>query len=374
MIYGKSRATSCSARTRRSARRTQAQRIGTWRTWTAGRPRPLLIESARSGRTAGGRHRARSCRRVQGPRSSSSGRIAAEKEGTFTQTQRMLHCARGGRRAARRTAAPSCGSSTTSGRSSGTAGRLHRAAGPGSAQLTWDYRAVRREWRRAQRRGRAQGDQRYDVATGAPVPTSPRSRPTDDGLWLLDLFRRLQGRREPGRPSQARLRTGLGGPRVGLGLPADRRTLYKRASATRRAAVVGAQERSVVGPGRGEAGEWTATTCPTSRRQAAVVPAAGRATGVAAISADDPFHHAGRRQGLAVRTERAADRRPDADPHYEPAESRSANPLYSSRPTRPQGVRAVDNLTNPSLPEQHSEVFPFVFSTSRLTSTTPPAA
>ena len=54
--------------------------------------------------------------------------------------------------------------------------------------------------------------------------------------------------------------------------------------------------------------------------------------------------------------------------HYEPAESPFRNPLYGQQanPTRKEYDR-TDNRLNPSPPEEHSEVFPFVFTTSRLT-------
>jgi len=54
--------------------------------------------------------------------------------------------------------------------------------------------------------------------------------------------------------------------------------------------------------------------------------------------------------------------------HYEPAESAVRNPLYQQQanPTRKVYDRP-DNPTNPSPPERHAEVFPYVFSTSRLT-------
>jgi formate dehydrogenase major subunit len=54
--------------------------------------------------------------------------------------------------------------------------------------------------------------------------------------------------------------------------------------------------------------------------------------------------------------------------HYEPVESPFRNPVYGQQanPTRKEYDRS-DNPMNPSPPEQHSEVFPFVFTTSRLT-------
>jgi formate dehydrogenase major subunit len=54
--------------------------------------------------------------------------------------------------------------------------------------------------------------------------------------------------------------------------------------------------------------------------------------------------------------------------HYEPAESPLRNPLYGQQanPTRKTYPRP-DNPTNPSPPEPHSDVFPYVFTASRLT-------
>ena len=54
--------------------------------------------------------------------------------------------------------------------------------------------------------------------------------------------------------------------------------------------------------------------------------------------------------------------------HYEPVESPFRNPLYGQQgnPTRKQYQRD-DNRMNPSPPDDHSDVFPYVFTTSRLT-------
>jgi formate dehydrogenase major subunit len=54
--------------------------------------------------------------------------------------------------------------------------------------------------------------------------------------------------------------------------------------------------------------------------------------------------------------------------HYEPVESPFRNPVYGqqSNPTRKEYLRS-DNRINPSPPENHSEVFPYIFTTSRLT-------
>jgi formate dehydrogenase major subunit len=54
--------------------------------------------------------------------------------------------------------------------------------------------------------------------------------------------------------------------------------------------------------------------------------------------------------------------------HYEPVESPFANPLYGQQanPTH-KAYHREDNRMNPSPPESDSEVFPYVFTTSRLT-------
>jgi formate dehydrogenase major subunit len=54
--------------------------------------------------------------------------------------------------------------------------------------------------------------------------------------------------------------------------------------------------------------------------------------------------------------------------HYEPAESPVRNVLYrqQANPTR-QVFKRKDNLQNPSPPEPNSDVFPYVFTTYRLT-------
>jgi formate dehydrogenase major subunit len=54
--------------------------------------------------------------------------------------------------------------------------------------------------------------------------------------------------------------------------------------------------------------------------------------------------------------------------HYEPVESPFRNPLYGQQgnPTRKQYDRE-DNRMNPSPPEGKGDVFPYIFSTSRLT-------
>ena len=99
-------------------------------------------------------------------------------------------------------------------------------------------------------------------------------------------------------------------PEWGWAWPANRRMLYNRASAdpdgkpwSERKAYVRWDE---------EAGRWVGPDVPgLRRRQGAVLPAAGGRERAGRPRRRRPVHHAGRRQGLAVRAERAA-RRPAA--------------------------------------------------------------
>ena len=82
---------------------------------------------------------------------------------------------------------------------------------------------------------------------------------------LLDLHRRLRGRRQPGRPSQARLRAGLGGRRVGLGVAGEPPHALQPRLGRRRRAGRGASARPTSG-GTPSRRRGRGTTSPTSRR------------------------------------------------------------------------------------------------------------
>jgi len=90
------------------------------------------------------------------------------------------------------------------------------------------------------------------------------------------------------------------------------------------------------------------------------------ATGVAAIAGRDAFIMQGDGKGWLYAPTGLVDG--PMPTHYEPAESMIRNPLYGQQanPTRKVYDRE-DNPINPSPPERHSEVFPYVFCTSRLT-------
>ena len=233
----------------------------------AGRPRPvrdrerdLLEELARD------RDRRDRARGVPHRGVPAAGGLARGEGGHVHPDAADAAVAGEGARTGRATAAPSCGSSTTSAAWSGSGWRAPPTPKDRPVlDLAWDY-PVHGRVRRPERGGRAQGDQRLRRrhAPAAVDVLRDEGRRLDRGR-LLDLHRRLRGRRQPGGPAQARQGAVLGGPRVGLGVAANRRILYNRASAdpdgkpwSERRPTSGGTRRPASGPG---------TTCPTSRRR-----------------------------------------------------------------------------------------------------------
>jgi formate dehydrogenase major subunit len=150
--------------------------------------------------------------------------------------------------------------------------------------------------------------------------------------------------------------------------PANRRILYNRASADPEGRPWSERKAYVWwDPDAGEAGEWTGHDVPDfeKTKPPSYRPPEG-ADGVAGISGDDPFIMQGDGKGALYVARGLVDG--PIPTHYEPVESPFRNPLYNQQanPTRKQYERS-DNRLNPSPPEEHSEVFPFIFSTSRLT-------
>jgi formate dehydrogenase major subunit len=118
-----------------------------------------------------------------------------------------------------------------------------------------------------------------------------------------------------------------------------------------------------------EKGEWTGYDVPDF---AVHTPPAYRpppdASGPAALAGDDAFIMQGDGKGALFVPQGLIDG--PLPTHYEPVESPFRNPLYAqqSNPTRKQYDRP-DNPLNPSPPEGRAQVdvFPYIFSTSRLT-------
>jgi formate dehydrogenase major subunit len=154
-------------------------------------------------------------------------------------------------------------------------------------------------------------------------------------------------------------------PEWGWAWPANRRTLYNRASAdpdgrpwSERKAYVWWDE---------QAGQWTghdvpdfpAGTAPSYRPEPGTAGAAG-------LAGDDAFIM--QADGKAWLYAPAGLLDGPLPAHYEPQESPVRNPLYRQQasPAR-QVFPRRDNLQNPSAGERGAAVFPYVFTTYRLT-------
>jgi formate dehydrogenase major subunit len=154
-------------------------------------------------------------------------------------------------------------------------------------------------------------------------------------------------------------------PEWGWAWPYNRRQLYNRASAdpdgkpwSERKAYISWDEA---------AGRWVGPDVPDF--QATKPPgyrAPEGATGADALNGDDPFVMQADGKGWLYAPSGLVDGPLPA--HYEPAESPVRNALYSQQanPTR-EVFRRKENLINPSPPEVGWDVFPYVFTTYRLT-------
>jgi formate dehydrogenase major subunit len=154
-------------------------------------------------------------------------------------------------------------------------------------------------------------------------------------------------------------------PEWGWVWPANRRLLYNRASADPDGRPWSARKAYVWwDPGRRE---WTGLDVPDFPvDKAPDYRAPPGATGPDALAGDDPFIMQSDGKGWLYAPAGLIDG--PLPTHYEPAESPVHNPLYGqqSNPTRVTYPRP-DNPTHPSPPEPHADVFPYVFTASRLT-------
>jgi formate dehydrogenase major subunit len=288
-----------------------------------------------------------------------------EKEGSFTQTQRLLQW--------REKAVEPSGDRRSDLWFFYHLGRAIRTKLAGSTQpqdrplldLAWDYPV---EGPHADPSAQAVLAEinGVDLTTGHPLASFNQMRDdgtTSGGCWIYTGVYadgvNQAARRTPGAEQS------WVAPEWGWAWPDNRRILYNRASAdpdgrpwSQRKAYVWWDD---------EAGRWTGHDEPDfePRKPPSYRPPPGSA-GVEALAGDDPFIMQGDGKGALFVPQGLVDG--PLPTHYEPVESPFRNLLYSQQanPVRVQYPRE-DNLLNPSPPAQHVEVFPYVFTTSRLT-------
>jgi formate dehydrogenase major subunit len=288
-----------------------------------------------------------------------------EKEGTFTQTQRMLQW--------REQAVEPTGDCRSELWFFYHLGRLVRERLAGSTEtrdrplldLAWDY-PLHGEYDEPSAEAVLMEINGYEVDGRRPLSTFNEMKDdgsTLGGCWIYTgVFKdgvNQAARRKPGRDQS------WVAPEWGWAWPDNRRLLYNRASAdpegrpwSERKAYVWWDE---------QAGRWTGHDVPDFQRDKppSYRPPEG-AEGVEALAGDDPFVMQGDGKGALYVPQGLIDG--PLPTHYEPVESPFGNPLYAQQanPTRKEYDRR-DNPMNPSPPEPHGEIFPYVFTTSRLT-------
>ena len=206
----------------------------------------------------------------------------------------------------------------------------------------------------------------YRVADGTPLSSFTELKPdgsTVGGCWIYTGIYKdgvnQAARRKPRTEQDAVA------PEWGWAWPANRRILYNRASADPDGRPWSERKRYVWWDE--QKGEWTGADVPDfERRKPPTYRPPEGSSGVEGIAGDDAFIMQGDGKGWLYAPVGLIDG--PLPTHYEPAESPFRNPLYGQQgnPTRKVYERA-ENVTNPSPPEEHAEVFPYIFSTSRLT-------
>ena len=364
------RASSCWARTRPSARPTRGCTAWRWPSstgwWcaTSSRSRAATLLAATAPRS----RRASCAPRTSAPRSSSCPAAAhTEKDGTFTNTQRLLQW--------HHKAVEPQGDCRTDlwfiyhlGRiDPGEAGRLQRPEGPADPRPDLGL-PDRRAARRARRRGRAARDQRLGRRTARRCPAFTELKDdgsTACGCWIYcgcyadgvnQTARRTPRRRAelgrrpsgagPGRPTGASSTTGpRPTPRAGRGRSARSYVWWDE-----RAGRVDRPRRARL---RGD--------------QAARLPAArGRRRPTDADRGDEPFIMQADGKGwLFAPTGLPTGRCPT---HYEPQESPVRQPAVraAAQPGAP-GVPARRATATTRSPATRADVYPYVVTTYRLT-------
>ncbi len=294
-----------------------------------------------------------------------------EKEGTFTQTQRMLQW--------REKAVEPEGDCRSELWFFYHLGRMVRERLAGSTDekdrpvldLAWDY-PTHGEHEEPSAEAVLEEINGYETATGRPLSSFTEMKDdgsTAGGCWIYTGVYKdgvNQAARRKSRHDQDYVAA-----EWGWAWPANRRILYNRASADPEGKPWSERKAYVWwDPEAGEAGEWTGMDVPDfeKTKPPTYQPPDG-VDGVQAIAGDDPFIMQGDGKGALYVPQGLIDG--PLPTHYEPVESPFRNPIYGQQanPTRKEYHRE-DNRLNPSPPEtgrRDSTVFPFVFTTSRLT-------
>ncbi len=290
-----------------------------------------------------------------------------EKAGSFTQTQRMLQW--------RNKAVDPPGDARSELWFTYHLGRLIRERLAGSTdpkdlaltELTWDYPT---EGKHDEPDGEAvlKEVNGYDADGLVSGYTSLKADgSTRCGCWIYSGVYadgvNQSNRRKPGQEQDW-----VAGE-WGWAWPANRRTLYNRASAdpdgkpwSERKAYVWWDETLADGAGR-----WTGYDVPDFELDKRPDYRPGPDdTGVAGLSGDDPFIMQADGKAWLYAPSGLLDGPMPA--HYEPHESPVRNALYiqQANPTR-QVFKREDNLSNPSAGEPGVQIFPYVFTTFRIT-------
>jgi formate dehydrogenase major subunit len=295
-----------------------------------------------------------------------------EKEGTFTQTQRMLQW--------REKAVEPPGDATSELWFFYHLGRMVRERLAGSSDerdrpvldLAWDYplhgdpEQVAAGWGEPSAEAVLKEINGYEVATGRPLSSFTEMKAdgsTLGGCWIYTGVYAdgvNQAARRKSRHDQSFV-----APEWGWAWPMNRRILYNRASAdpegrpwSERKAYVWWDEQQ---------GQWVGDDVPDfEKTKPPSYRAPEGAEGVAAIEGVDPFIMQGDGKGALYVPQGLVDG--PMPTHYEPVESPFRNLLHGQQgnPTRKE-YRRADNPLNPVPEDGQPGVFPYVFTTSRLT-------
>ncbi len=206
----------------------------------------------------------------------------------------------------------------------------------------------------------------YDLTTGQPLDGYLQLKAdgsTSSGCWIYSGV-------YAGGINQAARRTPRGEQdefalEWGWVWPYNRRILYNRASADPEGRPWSDRKKCVWWDA--EKKEWTGFDVPDfEKTKPPDYQPPEDAVGPAALRGDDPFVMQADGKGWLYAPAGLMDG--PLPTHYEAHESPFRNRLYGQQanPTRKVYGR-LDNPSNPSPPEEHSDVFPFVFTTSRLT-------